>query len=201
MQSPLVRLLTLAPVLLALTACGSTPVPKHETKFGIYVENLPKHRVFNLNWIERASFNGYRMMTFRVKTLEVGPNGWKAKVSFHNDSTKTIELATGGPTSPKSWGLGVFTSVTSLRVEDEGHYEIKPETIAPSLPKQLRPGQSWAGIFESPEPPRADRWLHLIFGVFFWKGPPPAGLGPYFLWLTTHPLKSPPPVGVSGATP
>lgn len=199
MHSPVARLLLLTPLVLALAACGNKPVPKHETKFGIYVENLPKHRVYNLNWTERASFSGYKMMTFRVQQLEVGPNGWTATVSFRNDSTKTILLPKGGPHSPKSWGLGVFTSATSQRVEQQGNYEIKPTTIEPALPKELKPGASWSGTFAAPEPPRAKRWLHLTFGVFFWKDAPPPGLGAYFLWITTHQLRAPPPVGVKPA--
>ena len=199
MHSPVARLLLLAPLVLALAACGSTPVPKHETKFGIYVENLPKQRVYNLNWTEHASFSGYKMMTFHVKELEVGPNGWKATVSFRNDSTKAIRLPKGGPQSPKSWGLGVFTSAASQRVEEQGNYEVKVTTIEPALPKELKPGASWSGTFAAPEPPRAERWLHIIFGVFFWKGTPPPGLGPYFLWSTTHLLRAPPPVGVKPA--
>jgi hypothetical protein len=184
---------------LALAACGNKPAPKHETKFGIYVENLPKHRVYKLNWTERATFSGYKMMTFQVKKLEVGPNGWKATVSFRNDSTKTILLPKGGPQSPRSWGLGVFTSAASQRVEERGNYEIKATTIEPALPKELKPGQSWSGTFAAPEPPRARRWLHVVFGVFFWKGTPPPQMGPYFLWITTHQLRAPPPVGVKPA--
>ena len=81
-QSPVARLLPLTLIALGLAACGNSAA-KHESKFGIYVENLPKHRIFNLNWTEYASFEGYKMMSFKVKTLEVGPNGWKAEVSFH----------------------------------------------------------------------------------------------------------------------
>jgi hypothetical protein len=199
-HSPVARLLLLAPLALVLAACGGSSVPKHETKFGIYVENLPKHRVSNLNWTERASsLSGFKMMTFHVKRLEVGPNGWTATVSFRNDSTKTILLPKGGPQSPKSWGLGVFLSATSQRVEEQGNYEIKAAKIEPSLPKELKPGASWSGTFSAPEPPRAKRWLHLVFGVFFWKGTPPPGVGAYFLWITTHQLRAPPPVGVQPA--
>jgi hypothetical protein len=199
-QSPVARLLPLALLTLGVAACGGGSTPKHETKFGIYVENLPKHTVFRLNWTESArDFNGKNLMTFNIKTLEVGPNGWKAQVSFRNESTTTILLPKGGPTSPKSWGLGVFTSAASQRVEDQGNYEIKTTTIEPSLPAELKPGQSWSGVFAAPEPPRARRWLHLVFGVFFWKGKPPPGLGAYFLWITTHPLRAPPPQGVTTA--
>lgn len=190
----------LAPLALFLAACGGPSVPKHQTKFGIYVENLPKHRVYELNWTEIArEINGKKMMTFHVKRLEVGPNGWMATVSFSNDSTKTILLPKGGPQSPKSWGLGVFASATSQRVEQPGNYEIKAATIEPALPKELKPGASWSGTFAAPEPPRATRWLHVVFGVFFWKDAPPPGLGPYFLWVTTHLLRAPPPVGVAPA--
>jgi hypothetical protein len=184
---------------LALAACGGS-TSKHESKFGIYVENLPKHHVFRLNWTEHASFEGYKMMTFKVKTLEVGPNGWSAQVSFRNDSTKTILLPKGGPKSPKSWGLGVFTSATSQRVEEPGNYEIKPTTIEPALPSELKPGQAWSGVFAAPEPPRARRWLHLVFGVFFWKGTPPPGMGAYFLWITSHLVRAPAPQGVQAAS-
>ena len=195
MHSQVVRLSALSLLALSLVACADTSIPKHESRYGIYVENLPKHRAFKLGWTEHASFNGYKMMSFAVETIEVGPNGWKARVSFRNDSTKTIILPKGGPTAPKSWGLGVFTSAVSARVEDKGNYEIKPKTIEPALPAELAPGKSWSGVFASPEPPRAQRWLHLVFGVFFWKGKPPAGLGPYFLWVTTHSVRAPPPQG------
>ena len=184
---------------LGLAACGGS-TPKHEAKFGIYVENLPKHEVFQLNWTAHASFEGYKMMTFNVKTLEVGPNGWKAQVSFRNDSTKTIRLPTGGRKSPKSFGLGVFTSATSQRVEDLGNYLINATTFEPPLPGELKPGQSWSGMFAAPEPPRARRWLHLVFGVFFWKGTPPPGLGPYFLWVTSHQVRAPEAQGVQAAS-
>jgi hypothetical protein len=197
-QSRVVRLLLLlAPLAAGLAACGGS-TPTHQAKYGIFVENLPKHRVLQLNWTESArDLKGNDLMTFQVKTLEVGPNGWKAKVSFRNASTKTILLPKGGPRSPQSWGLGVFTSATSQRVEDQGNYEIKTKAIEPALPADLKPGQSWSGVFSAPEPPRARRWLHLVFGVFFWKGKPPAGLGPYFLWITTHPLRAPPPQGIA----
>jgi hypothetical protein len=135
-------------------------------------------------------------MTFQIKTLDVGPNGWKARVSFENVSARTIRLPKGGPSSPKSWGLGVFTNAASQRVEDQGNYEITTKTIEPPLPAELGPGKSWSGTFASPEPPRAHRWLHLVFGVFFWKGKPPPGLGGYFLLVTTHQLRAPPPQGI-----
>lgn len=189
-RSQVVRLLPLVLAAVGLAGCGSS-IPKHESKFGIYVENLPKHRHFELHWTEHARFAGYNMMSFKVTSFDVGPDGWKARVSFHNDSTKTIVLPKGGPQSPRSWGLGVFTSAVSSRVEDQGNYEIKPKTITPALPVELAPGESWSGVFASPEPPRAQRWLHLVFGVFFWKGKPPPGLGAYFLWITTHPLRAP----------
>ncbi len=87
------RFALLAALLVPLAACASTSVPKHKAYYGIYVENLPKHRVYRLDWVERTPLN---LMTFRVRSLEVGPTGWKGAVSFTNTSRHAIKLPTGG---------------------------------------------------------------------------------------------------------
>ncbi len=197
MRSPVVRLaLVSALAVPLLAACTHASVPHHDVKHGIFVENLPKHRVFRLNWVERMPMNP---MTFRVKSLEVGPDGWRAAVSFRNDSTRTLTLAKGGKQSPKDWGLGVFTDVFSPRIEDPGNY-LLPARVAPALPKALRPGQSWSGTFSSPVPPRNRRTLRFVFGTFFFLGKPPAGMGPYFVWVTSHFVRAPGPQGLQTTT-
>jgi len=185
-----------------LAACTNTSVPRHDVKYGIFVENLPKHRVFRLNWVEPMTSveqTPTKLMTFRVKSLEVGPNGWRAKVSFRNDSTQMLTLATGGKQSPKDWGMGVLTDVLSTRIEDPGNYLIAAR-VAPALPTELRSGQSWSGTFSSPQPPRSRRTLRLVFGTFFWHPEPPPGAGPYFVWVTSHFVRAPGPQGPTTTT-
>ena len=197
MRSPVARLALLSALVLPLfAACTDTSVPHHESYRGIYVENLPKHRVFKLNWVEHFPTN---LMTFHVRTLDVGPRGWKAAVSFRNNSTRTLTLAKGGKHSPKDWGLGVLTDVLSPRIEDPGNYLIKAR-VTPALPRALRPGESWSGTFSSLQPPRNRRTLRLVFGTFFWRPKPPPGLGPYFVWVTDHFVRAPGPQGLPVTT-
>jgi hypothetical protein len=188
------RLALFAALVPLVAACGNTPAPK--TYYGIYVKNLPKHRLYRLNWVERTPLN---LVTFRVTSLDVGPTGWKATVSFTNTSRYALKLPTGGAQSPKSFGLGVFTDALSPRVEDAGNYLIKAE-ISPPLPTILRPGRSWTSTFSSPDPPRAQRVLRLVFGTFFFHGKPPPGAPPFFAWVTSQYVVSPPPQGVLATT-
>ena len=185
-------------MLLLLAACGpGGPGAAHyETYYGIKLENLPKHRVWHLNWLEGQP----GAMTFRVKRLEVGPHGWSADVGFRNVSTQTITLPTGGDRSPIDFGLGVFINSLSPRIEDPGNYLVYAKRFAPALPKALAPGESWSGRMSSPQPPRALRYLRLVFGVFFYKPPAPKGHPPYFLWVTSHGVQAPPPQGAAAVT-
>jgi hypothetical protein len=67
--------------------------------------------------------------------------------------------------------------------------------VKPGFPRELAPGQSWNGTMTSDEPPRNKRWLRVLFGAFFWKGKPPYGLLPFFVWQTTRTVQAPGPVG------
>jgi len=191
-----IRAVLLAALASALVACGpDTTAPKHATYHGIRVENLPKHAFANLGWVESAPGT----MLLRVSRLEIWPHGWKAWVSFTNISNQNILLPKGGPASPIDFGLGVFTGINSPRLEDPGNYLIYADTITPKLPRLLKPGQRWSGTWESATPPRAKRILRLVFGVFFWQGRPPAGRAPFFLPVTQHAERAPPPIGKAGA--
>jgi hypothetical protein len=191
-----IRLVLLAIVASALVACGGGSANQHETYYGIRLENLPKHKVWKMNWLEAAP----GAMVVQVKRLEVGPDGWKARVGFRNISKRTIIMPTGGQRSPVDFGLGVFISSLSPRLEDAGNYLIYAKRITPLMPTQLKPGQSWNGTFASPQPPRASRYLRLVFGVFFWDQPVPKGRAPFFLWVTSHGVQAPPPQGAAAVT-
>lgn len=189
----LLRAVLLVALACTLAACGSGSSQK--SYHGIYLQNLPKRAYANLNWVESAP--GEVLM--RVRRLEVWEQGWTAWVSVTNISDRTILFPKGGPTSPVDFGLGVFTDVNSPRLEDPGNYLIYADTIEPKLPKELQPGERWTGTFQSATPPRANRILRLVFGVFFWKGKPPAGRGPFFLLVTQHSEKAPGPIGETAA--
>jgi hypothetical protein len=192
------RTLALVPLLLLVfvaAACNSTTGSAKKTYKGIWLQNLPERAHAELNWVESAPDE----MLMRVGRLEVWQQGWTAGVSLTNISHRTILFPKGGQSSPIDFGLGVFTDVNSPRLEDPGNYLIYADKITPKMPKELKPGQRWVGTFASSTPPRASRILRLVFGVFFWKGTPPPGQGPFFLLVTQHSEKAPPPIGAAAA--
>jgi len=201
-RSPEIRIAFLSALLVPLlAACGGSSGPHARTYYGIYVQNLPKQAIFHLNWVEPVHYGSVKYATFRVQELRVNPHGWRALVSFRNDSKLALKLATGGPRSPRDWGLGVFTDELSRRVEVPGNYLIRAAHIEPPLPKRLRPGESWSGTFSSPNPPRNKRVLRMLFGTFFWEGKPPAGFfGQAFAWVTTDFVHAPGPQGTAATT-
>jgi hypothetical protein len=184
-----------------LAGCGggggsAAPCISH----GIKCENLPKHTIFRVNWVENASVDGKPIATFRVRTIEVGPDGYKIEASFTNTSPEVVKLPEGTARSPNDFGLGVFLNALPQRIQEEGNYLLKAQQIRPPLPATVAPGKTWSGTMTSDNPPRSGRSLRVLFGVFFWKGKPPYGLGPYFIWQTNHQVRSPEPVGGSGSS-
>ena len=185
-------------VALAVLLAGCGGGSKSEClSHGIKCENLPKHTILRVNWTEKASFAELPIATFRVKTIEVGPDGYKIEASFTNTSPRVLKLPAGTARSPSDFGLGVFVNALPQRIESAGNYLLRAQKIRPSLPATVAPGETWTGTMTSDTPPRSGRSLRVLFGVFFFKGKPPAGLGPYFLWQTNHQVRSPEPVGPS----
>ncbi len=167
-------------------------------RHGVRCENLPKRKVYSLNWIERAPHGA---AVFRVRRIEVSASGWKIRASITNGAPRTFAFPTGGQRSPLSFGLGVFSTQLPRRVEDFGNYLLKPQKIVPPFPRELTPGHTWSGTMSSDVAPRPRRWLRVLFGVFFWKGKAPEDYGRYFEWQTSHTVKGPPPRGRAAPEP
>ena len=194
MRRPPIRFVLLAVLATLPASCGSS-ASNFKTYYGIKLQNLPQHRVYNMNWIEAQP----NAMIVQVKQVVIGPHGWSAKVGFKNISKDLIILPTGGQKSPVDFGIGVFIDSLSPRIEDPGNYIVYVKKVRPIFPQVLKPGQTWNGTFTSPQPPRANRYIRLVFGVFFFSQPVPKGDPPYFLFVTTHGLHAPPPQGAAAA--
>jgi hypothetical protein len=176
----------------ASTSCGGATKPCIE--HGVACERLPRAKTYSLNWVERAP---HKAATFRVHRIHVDSNGWNVRLSITNGAPRAFTFPRGGARSPISFGLGVFDSPLPRRVEDPGNYLLRPTKIAPAFPGELAPGETWTGTLAGDAPPRTNRWLRVLFGVFFWKGEPPYDFGPFFAWQTNHVVKTPPPVGAA----
>ena len=190
-----IRGILLLSLVLGVSACGSQTPAGHKTYYGIWVENLPKQRTSTVDWTDTTP----GALVTHVTRLEIGPRGWKAAVSFKNIGSRAIDLPKGGKREPIDFGLGVFIDQFSPRIEDPGNYLIYATTIAPKLPRTLKPGESWQGTFSSPQPPRASRFVRLVFGVFFWRPPVPPNFAPFFLVVSQHGVQAPPPQGAAAA--
>jgi hypothetical protein len=163
---------------------------------GIRCENLPKHKLFRVNWNEKVDLEANQpIATFRVQSIEVRPRGYTIEASFTNTSPQTFTFPTGGARAPKDFGLGVFTDALGVRADEPPNYLLQAKRITPAMPRELAPGQTWRGTMTSDEPPRPKRWLRVVFGVFFWKGKPPYGQGPFFIYATSHNVQVPGPMG------
>jgi hypothetical protein len=178
-----------------LTGCGGASKPRC-VSHGIYCENLPRHKVLRVGWNEKVFLDGAPpVLVFRVRSIEVGPNGFKVAVSFTNRSKQALNLPAGTLRSPRNFGLGVYTDAVSVRIEDPGQYLLRATRFEPALPRVLGAGQTWSGTMSGSDPPRSRRWLRVLFGVLFWRGKPPPGFGPFFAYATTHNVRAPGPVG------
>ena len=195
MRSIVTRAVLSLSVVLAVSACGSSTPAGHKTYYGIWVENLPKQRTYTVDWTDTTP----GALVTHVTHLEIGPRGWNATASFKNIGRRPIDLPKGGKREPVDFGLGVFIDRFSPRIEDPGNYLIYAKTITPKMPRTLNPGESWRGTFASPQPPRASRYVRVVFGVFFLQPPVPPNFAPYFLVLTQNGVQAPPPQGVAAA--
>ena len=183
--------------MLLLAGCGGGSTARC-VSHGIYCENLPRQQVLHVGWNEPIALDGHSpVLVFRVRSIEVGSKGFKVATSFTNRTKQALKLPAGTQQSPRNFGLGVFTDAVSVRIEDPGQYLVRATRFDPPLPKVLEPGQTWSGTMSGSEPPRSRRWLRVVYGVFFWRGKPPTGFGPFFAYATSHNVRAPAPVGKS----
>jgi hypothetical protein len=181
-------------IVLLLAGCGGGT--KRCVSHGIYCDNLPKHKVLRVRWNEPIALGSKPpVLVFRVRSVEVGEQGFTIAASFTNRTKQALALPKGTPRSPRQFGLGVYTDAVTVRVEDPGQYLLKANRFEPALPKVLEAGQTWSGTMSGDTPPRSGRWLRVVFGVFFWRGKPPEGFGPFFAYATSHNVRAPSPVG------
>jgi hypothetical protein len=101
-------------------------------------------KTLKLNWVEQRSKTYYPTtpMTFKVKdVVTVGPK-WSVHAAFTNRSTVPIRIrrTLGNYYAPFDFGLTWAHGGGGL---DQLRYSF----AKPALPKQLRPGQTWSGVF------------------------------------------------------
>jgi hypothetical protein len=128
-----------------------------------------------VGWNEAAKWQGAKVMTYRVDTLTIDAQGWRARVSFRNLSPGTIGVG-------RKFGVAFYPDSKSA-ASAQGEL-VRAITFSKKLPKSLRPGGSWTGTMASPGRLTSDRRIYarFVFGPFSGL---PGTSGP-IVWITDH---------------
>lgn len=148
-----------------------------------------------LDWREPYGKAGERLV-FSVESLDVMPDGWRARVSVENETSIPYELGDPRATLDRSFGLMLFTSGDVRELEERNTSNTLPALRAatryePKLPKILEPGDSWRGTISARGALIAGSFVRVVFGSLISVGRPPEGLDERVVWITdnAHPLR------------
>ena len=143
-----------------------------------------------VDWRETYGKPGERLV-FSVESLEVMPDGWKARVSVENQTSIPYELGDPRATLDRSFGLMLFSSGDLSELEELNTSNSLPAIRAatryvPELPKILESGASWTGTISARGPLVAGSWVRVVFGSLISVGRPPDELDERVVWITDH---------------
>jgi hypothetical protein len=136
-----------------------------------------------LGWRETYGEAGEQLV-FSVETLEVLPDGWRAKLAIENRSATSYRVAS---TLEQPFGLMVFSSGDYDELTDLNRSgtlpAVRPATsYMPRLPAVLEPGDSWGGTISAPGALVADSLVRVVFGALVSVDDPRDGLA----WISDH---------------
>lgn len=146
-----------------------------------------------LRWRETYGRAGQQLV-FSVETLQVMPDGWRARVAVENDTTIAYEVGDPRATLDRFFGLMLFSTGDPAELEEQNTSgtlpAIRPAVrYEPRLPAILEPGASWAGTISAPGALVADSWVRVVFGALVSVGPPPKELDENVTWITDRAYK------------
>jgi hypothetical protein len=177
-------------LLLAVLVVGLATACTDETPPAAPPTEAAKPQSKKVDWVEvfrgeAASF------TFRVHSLEVLADGWRAEVSMTNGTR--IRYSVGDPeeTLERLFGVMLFRTGELHEVEQLNSSGGLPgirraQTFMPELPLVLEPESTWKGTIEASGSLAAGRYLRVVFGTLVPMGEPPEGFPPTLIWITDH---------------
>lgn len=150
-------------------------------------------RTIKLNWVEQRSKAYYAdtPMTFKIRDVTLTARAWSLHASFTNHSELILKV--GRPTGRGNfyapygfglgWGQGLASGASTTTLET-----LKNNYARPAFPKELRPGQTWSGVFGGFGVPPKGLVIYVTFGLFYPPGAPNNGVKE-FSWITQHAFK------------
>jgi hypothetical protein len=144
-----------------------------------------------LGWHEALGPKGERL-EFGVERFEVLSDGWRARVSVHNDSDVAFEI----DKSQRSFGLMLFSSGKHEEFNERNNAGTLPAVrpaldYDPPLPDVLEPKARWSSTISARGALAAGSWVRFVFGTFDAIGRAPDTFRGDFSWITdeAYPLR------------
>jgi len=145
-----------------------------------------------LGWRETFGPAGQKLV-FSVESLEILPDGWRARVGIENETSISYEVAGPNSSLDRTFGLMLFSSgelaELEKKLEEKNESGTLPATrqairFQPELPTILESGESWSGTISAPGALVADSWVRVVFGPLVSVGTPPDELAEDLVWIT-----------------
>ena len=118
--------------------------------------------VLRLGW--NSSSGGFSVT---VRTLTVRGDGWSVAARIDNGTAQTLQIGRAHRPYPETT-FGVAEVVGDERSDPPQRYAT---SFDPPLPRVLRPGSSWSGVFSGATRLPAGHRFRVVFGMFFARPP------------------------------
>jgi hypothetical protein len=143
-------------------------------------------RTLELGWVER---NESARFTFRVESLTIDADGWRAEIEVTNGSDSPYRVGRG------SVGLVLLDTMRRgevLRLTDDltrPPPALRPDREIPEAPAVLGPGASWAARIAGSEVLHTGSVVRVLFGPYSRLGARDITGGATLLWVTRHAVR------------
>ena len=131
-----------------------------------------KAQTIKLNWLDRTTTDfGYQPMTFKVSTVVITAKAWAVRASVANGSKRVLRIVApeGGYPPQYAFGLG-WGKPCAEGTHGCGLQTLRRTYSKPAIPRTLRPGQTWKGVFGGPGKPARGKLINVTFGYFLVPG-------------------------------
>jgi hypothetical protein len=118
-------------------------------------------QTLRLDWNEERPVDGGGRMTFQVRAIELGSEGWRVRASFRNETRQELHVTKGQGFSIAS-GFGLVHTKEPL----PGLEVINAIHADPPLPARVAPDEAWTGTFSGLGVPPANATVYVTFGQF-----------------------------------
>jgi hypothetical protein len=135
-------------------------------------------KTYRLDWTFPVRVRGRVALHGRIAWLKVWASHWSVRASILNRSGHTLRPITVGKTG---WGWFAETSgekAHPVQCDWSVCRAANAASFRPALPRRLRPGAGWSGIFKGRGHPPRGWWLNFYLGYYYGLTPGGFGGGP-----------------------